>query len=69
MFEVIALRGQSIEQRLLVNLATVAILRIEDPAILTFAPLHSLRELAHGAAFLDVILGLDRLQGEKHATT
>ncbi len=50
------------------NLTTVAILRIEGPAILALAPLHPLRELAHGVAFLDVIPGLDCLQRKKHAT-
>jgi hypothetical protein len=50
-----------------VDLAAVAVLRVEDQPVLALAPQHPLHELEDDVGFLDVVVGLDPLAGQQAA--
>ena len=62
-------RHQLIAHRLGMNLAAIAVLRIQNPAVLALTPLHALHELQNHRAFLDEIIGADGFQREQRATS
>ena len=60
---------QILDHVLLVNLAAVAVLRIQDVAILPLAPEHALHELKDRVALANEVARLDGLEREKAAST
>src|SRR4030095_5080211 len=66
--EILDLAGQLVEDILLVDSAAIAILGVQDIAILTLAPENALHELEDDVAFPDIILRLNRLERKQAAT-